>query len=211
MGEVCGQNGVTYSSECAAWAEFVSVDYQGPCLAVGYISNTMEPKCQFDRIACPPLKKYNCQGYTAPGACCPKCGGALRIFYSKKQIDRALYATNISATVVNLHNVLQSLERHVKIAECVLRGYLTIETEIFVSVETTVEHPTDLQLSVCVMEAEKIADLINHESALLTSDLGLSALVYAIPIHTVPTQAAIDTTASIIIIVLSCFTTVILK
>ncbi|XP_049875810.1 reversion-inducing cysteine-rich protein with Kazal motifs isoform X2 [Pectinophora gossypiella] len=202
-GTVCGVNGVTYFSECAAWAEFVSVDYNGPCLAVGPISDVMEPKCQFDRIICPALKKPRCLGFTAPGACCPKCGGALRILYSKKQIDRALYGTNISATVINLNNVMKVLERHVKIAECALRGFLTIEMEIFVTVESVLQNPTELQLNVCVLEAEKLADLINRESALISSDLGLSALSYAITVHTYPTSSATSIGVSIILSILS--------
>lgn len=198
-GTVCGLNGVTYASECAAWAEYVSVDYIGPCYAVGPISDEMKPKCLFERIICPPLKKSDCLGFTAPGACCPKCGGALRILYSKKQIDRALYATNISATVINLHNVLSALDRHVKVAECVLRGYLTIETEIFVTVESILPNPTDLQLQVCILEAEKLADLINRESPLISSDLGLSALSYALTVHTYPTKGAAGISLSIIV------------
>lgn len=189
-GTVCGLNGITYNSECAAWSEFVTVDYYGSCFAVGPISKQMEPKCTIDRIVCPPLKKPNCLGFTAPGACCPKCGGALRILYSQKQIDRALYGTNISATVINLQNILKSLDRHVKIAECALRGYLTIEMEIFISIETVLQNATDLQLSVCVLEAEKLADMINRQSVLITSDLGLSALSYALIVHTYPTSAA---------------------
>lgn len=202
---MCGVNGVTYISECAAWAEHVSVDYFGPCLAVGPISDLMEPKCTFDRIVCPPLKKSNCLGFTAPGACCPKCGGALRTLYSKKQIDRALYGINISASIVNLNNVVKALERHVQIAECALRGYLTIETEIFFTVESILPNPTDLQLSMCVLEAEKLADLINRDSALISSDLGLSALTYALPVHIYPTKGASNMKISIVIILLSYF------
>ncbi|KAJ2945745.1 hypothetical protein O0L34_g588 [Tuta absoluta] len=211
LGRVCGVNGVTYKSECAAWAEFVSVDYLGPCLAVGPISDIMEPKCQIDRIICPTLKRKNCQGFTAPGACCPKCGGALRILFSKKQIDRALYATNISATVVNLNNVLKALERHVKIAECALRGYLTIEMEIFVTVESVLQSPTNLQLNMCVLEAEKLADLINRQSALICSDLGLSALSYAIPVHTYPKSSANTLGASIVIAIILIFLIFVLR
>lgn len=208
---MCGVNGVTYMSECAAWAEYVGVDYTGPCLAVGPISNTMEPKCHIDRITCPPLKKPKCLGFTPPGACCPKCGGGLRILYSKKQIDRALYATNISATVINLNNVLKSLDRQVKIAECALRGYLTIEMELFVSVETILQSPTDLQLRLCVLEAEKLADLINRESPLITSDLGLSALSYAILVHTHPSKGAIGINVSILLLIVSYITTYIFR
>lgn len=211
LGKVCGANGVTYASECAAWSEFVSVDYLGPCLAVGPISDLMEPKCQFDRIICPPLRKPNCQGFTPPGACCPKCGGALRILYSKKQIDRALYGTNISSTIINLQNVLRALERHVRTAECALRGFLTIETEIFVSVESLLQNPTDLQLEICILEAEKLADMINRESALISIDLGLSALSYALTVHTYPTSAASSVTLSIVTLILTHFGIYILR
>lgn len=165
----------------------------------------MEPKCSIDNIACPPLKKRNCLGFTAPGACCPKCGGALRILYSQKQIDRALYGTNISASVINLQNILKSLDRHVKIAECALRGYLTIELEIFISVETVLPNATDLQLNVCVLEADKIADMINRQSVLITSDLGLSALSYALTVHTYPTSAASSISLSLFALLLSLF------
>ncbi|XP_063829319.1 reversion-inducing cysteine-rich protein with Kazal motifs [Ostrinia nubilalis] len=211
LGSVCGANGVTYATECAAWAEYVSVDYLGPCLAVGPISDLMEPKCQFDRIICPPLRKPNCQGFTPPGACCPKCGGALRILFSKKQIERALYGTNISSSVINLQNILKALERHVRTAECALRGFLTIETEIFVSVESLLQNPTDLQLEICILEAEKLADMINRESALISLDLGLSALSYALTVHTFPTKAASSFTISIVTLILSCFGIYILR
>ncbi|XP_028164067.1 reversion-inducing cysteine-rich protein with Kazal motifs [Ostrinia furnacalis] len=211
LGSVCGANGVTYATECAAWAEYVSVDYLGPCLAVGPISDLMEPKCQFDRIICPPLRKPNCQGFTPPGACCPKCGGALRILFSKKQIERALYGTNISSSVINLQNILKALERHVRTAECALRGFLTIETEIFVSVESLLQNPTDLQLEICILEAEKLADMINRESALISIDLGLSALSYALTVHTFPTKAASSFTISIVTMILSCFGIYILR
>ncbi|KOB77848.1 Serine protease inhibitor [Operophtera brumata] len=202
---VCGLNGVTYNSECAAWSEFITVDYYGPCLAVGPISKLIEPKCTIDRIVCPPLKKANCLGFTAPGGCCPKCGGALRILYSQKQIDRALYGTNISASVINLQNILKALDRHVKIAECALRGYLTIEMEIFISIETVLQNATDLQLSVCVLEAEKLADMINRQSVLITSDLGLSALSYALTVHTYPTSAASSINLSLFPLLLLVF------
>ena len=35
LGPVCGMNGETYSSECAAWADRVPVDYMGRCATVG--------------------------------------------------------------------------------------------------------------------------------------------------------------------------------
>ena len=32
---VCGHNGHTYTSVCAAWADRITVDYYGPCQTVG--------------------------------------------------------------------------------------------------------------------------------------------------------------------------------
>lgn len=99
---------------------------------------------------------------------------------------------------------MSALERHVKIAQCALRGFLTIEMEIFVTVESVLPNPTDLQLNVCVLEAEKLADLINRESALIASDLGLSALANALTVHTYPKDSASSIRLSIVVSILSC-------
>jgi len=77
-------------------------------------------------------------GITPPGACCPICGGSLRLLYSRKQIDRALYACqNRSTEAVNLKSLLRSLERQVQVAQCTVRGYVTVETDIFLAVQST--------------------------------------------------------------------------
>ena len=36
--QVCGHNGETYASECEAWNDRTTVDYNGPCQAVGTLS-----------------------------------------------------------------------------------------------------------------------------------------------------------------------------
>lgn len=77
-------------------------------------------------------------GITPPGACCPVCGGALRLLYSRKQIDRALYALPTPNTgPLHLRSTLLALERQIQLAQCRLRGYVTIELDIFVIVQTT--------------------------------------------------------------------------
>lgn len=77
-------------------------------------------------------------GITPPGACCPLCGGALRMLYSRKQIDRALYALPTPNTgPLYLRSTLLALERQIQLAQCRLRGYITIELDIFVLVQTT--------------------------------------------------------------------------
>lgn len=85
-GPVCGINGEVYANECAAWAERTVVDYYGPCVAIGLIGDEAKPRCG-DVVQCPTLADPYCIGVTPPGACCPVCGGAARLFYSKKQVD----------------------------------------------------------------------------------------------------------------------------
>lgn len=83
-GPVCGINGEVYSSECAAWADFTAVDYFGPCIAVGLVGEEAKPRCG-EIVSCPVLASPNCVGVTPPGACCPVCAGAARLYYSRKQ------------------------------------------------------------------------------------------------------------------------------
>lgn len=186
-GQVCAINGRTYMSECAAFADMVSVDYLGPCVAVGLITDTKTPSCA--NVICEELSNPNCLGVTPPGACCPICGGALRLLYSRKQIDRALYALqNGSTDSLTLRALLKSLERQVQVIQCTLRGYLTVEQDIFVTVQSTEKNPTEIQLETCVREAEKLASLINLQSPRIASELSLSSLTSAKIVHTFDTS-----------------------
>ncbi|XP_023312631.1 reversion-inducing cysteine-rich protein with Kazal motifs-like [Anoplophora glabripennis] len=122
---------------------------------------------------------------TPPGACCPICGGSLRILYSRKQIDRALYALqNQTTKSLNLISVLRALERQIQLAQCTLRGFVTVELDIFVTVQSTERYPSELQLEACIREAEKIASLVNMQSPRIASELSLSSLTVASVVHT---------------------------
>ncbi|GJQ88370.1 putative reversion-inducing cysteine-rich protein with Kazal, partial [Trypoxylus dichotomus] len=157
---------------------------------------TDKKKEQCPGIKCRPLPDRNCLGFTPPGACCPICGGTLRLLFSRKQIDRALYALQKKDTYpLTLKAMLQALSRTIQVAQCALRGYLTIEMDIFVIVETTESNPSQLQLEACIREAEKIASLINTQSPRVASELSLSSLVLATPVHT-QNKAAITSMAS---------------
>lgn len=115
-----------------------------------------------------------------PGACCPVCGGAIRIIYSRKQIDRALFTLKGKNTdLLTLKGILRSLDNVIQVAHCKVSGYLTIEADIFVIVHTTGIGLSDLQHEACVREAEKIATLIDTQSHRITSDIALSALTVA--------------------------------
>lgn len=63
---VCGHNGETYSSVCAAYADRVAVDYPGHCQAVGVLSDFgFHTECAF--VRCPQLAVTGCKPVFAPG------------------------------------------------------------------------------------------------------------------------------------------------
>lgn len=80
-GRVCGVDGNTYPSECAAFTESAIVDYAGPCISSGFVGHNGQPYCAADVAKCPKLPQQGCTGITPPGACCPKCAGALSILF----------------------------------------------------------------------------------------------------------------------------------
>uniref|UniRef100_A0A8D8FVC5 Reversion-inducing cysteine-rich protein with Kazal motifs n=2 Tax=Culex pipiens TaxID=7175 RepID=A0A8D8FVC5_CULPI len=176
--QVCGVNGITYRSECEAWSDYSTVDYFGPCQEIGVIGSTLEAQC--NSIKCPKRKAHECNLVLPPGACCPVCGTALRIVFSRKQVDRALYALKGNDTEnLTLKSILRSLERLLQTVECRLSGQLTFENDIFVIVENLSRHPNALQTEICTREAEKLVTLIRTQSHRITSELNLSALIVA--------------------------------
>lgn len=202
---VCGINGVTYRNECEAWSgecvllslfiehtknyqasfivrlsDYSIADYDGACREIGLLTDALGQRCA--SVKCPQRGRTNCpEGMiTPPGACCPTCAGAIRVVYSRKQIDRALLAMRGKNTdVLTLKGVLHSLEGLVRLANCRLSGFLTIESDLFVMVRSTEDNPMAIQHEACIREAEKIASLIDTQSHRITSDVALSALTVA--------------------------------
>lgn len=189
---------MTYSNECESWSGqynlfllfliyikfgFVSLDFSqfdhfGPCQEVGLLTPTMGPRCS--TTSCQALLSPHCLPIIPPGACCPVCSGSMRIVYSRKQIDRALYALKGKNTeLLTLKSLLRSLERLVKVSDCRLSGFLTVEADIFVTIQSTLKSPSLVQIEACNREAEKITNLIATQSHRITSELSLSALTVA--------------------------------
>uniref|UniRef100_A0A1A9WE79 Reversion-inducing cysteine-rich protein with Kazal motifs n=1 Tax=Glossina brevipalpis TaxID=37001 RepID=A0A1A9WE79_9MUSC len=175
-GPVCGINGVNYPHECAAWADYVLVDYRGRCREVGLLTNEMGRKrCRL--VKCPSPPSPYCRSIIPPGACCPICAGAFRIIYSRKQIDRALYALRGQhKDLLTLHSVLRELDALIQITECQLTGFLTMEVGIFVGIVPRTSTPTRMQIEACTREAEKISAMILAQSHRITTNLILSGL-----------------------------------
>lgn len=78
-----------------------------------------------------------------------------------------------------------------QVAECTVRGYLTVELDLIVLVTPVTQHASELQLEACSREAEKLASLIRRSSPRVLSELSLSALTAATVIHTVVNSAGI--------------------
>lgn len=152
------------------------VDYFGPCKAVGFID--ADTKCSF--VKCPRKLPEHCLGIIPTGACCPICAGALKIVYSRKQIDRGIYALkNTDMEALTLKSILKSLQQLVKVSSCYLSGFLTFETDIMIVVYNIDKNPHGGQVEVCQQEAIKIANLITTKSHHFTSNLGLSSFILA--------------------------------
>uniref|UniRef100_A0A8C4QS88 Reversion-inducing cysteine-rich protein with Kazal motifs n=1 Tax=Eptatretus burgeri TaxID=7764 RepID=A0A8C4QS88_EPTBU len=150
IGSVCGHDGETYSSVCAAHAHRVTVDYHGQCQAVGLLTlHGGDPECH--TVSCFPLPQAGCKPIIPPGACCPICGGMLRLLWSREQMD----------------------------ALSKVKDICSIEGDIVVLVLPIDPQPTALQIAACSKEAEKIGALVNSASPVLVSHVPLSALAHA--------------------------------
>lgn len=64
---VCGHNGETYSSVCAAYSDRVAVDYHGPCQAVGVLSEHSAGAAECAAVKCPSLSALGCKPVIPPG------------------------------------------------------------------------------------------------------------------------------------------------
>jgi reversion-inducing cysteine-rich kazal motif protein len=152
------------------------VDYYGACKAVGLL-DTNHP-CS--NVKCPRNLPVNCLGFIPTGSCCPICGGAIKIMFSKKQIDRGLYAlNNTQYELLTLKAILSSLQRLIKVSSCFLSGFLTFETDLYVIVYPIDKNPSMIEIEVCREEAMIISNLINIKSHHFSSSISLSSLVVA--------------------------------
>lgn len=160
------------------FADYSIVDYDGGCREIGLLTNTMGPRCS--SVKCNFHIHCEESAIIPPGACCPLCGGAIRIIFSRKQIDRALFTLKGKNTdILALKGILRALDGLIQVMHCRLSGYLTIENDIFVIVNSHEMNLSELQHEACIREAEKIATLIDTQSHKITSNIALSALTVA--------------------------------
>ncbi|XP_071445131.1 reversion-inducing cysteine-rich protein with Kazal motifs [Hetaerina americana] len=211
-GEVCGINGDTYNSECAAIADRITVDYYGPCVSIGritegigdYIRRNHWKKVCDGAVKCPLLPRDDCLASIPPGSCCPVCAGALRLLFSQKQVERGMYATvnvepKLRDHIMTVESMLRHLERHIQVAECSVYGMLSIEMDIYVLVRARdgvnpndgmIHSPSELQMEACIAEAEKLARMVQGRSPRILSEVPLSTLTTASVVHLVASSSS---------------------
>ncbi|GFO50220.1 reversion-inducing cysteine-rich protein with kazal motifs-like [Plakobranchus ocellatus] len=175
-GVVCGHDGETYSSECAAKAARVTVDYFGKCLAFGNLTgDSMSSSTSCSLVRCPSPHPANCVGIIPPGGCCPVCATQLKMLWDSQQMKAVARQTRYKT--ISVSDVLAALSGHVSVPECDVFGYVSVSGELVVIVASVVPRPSALQVEVCQVEAERLHNLVKYGSPNLSSYLMLSPLV----------------------------------
>ncbi|MEQ2185231.1 hypothetical protein GOODEAATRI_016115 [Goodea atripinnis] len=142
--KVCGHNGETYNTVCEAFSDRVAVDYEGPCRAVGSLSDmSLDSVCS--EVSCPPISTLGCHPITPPGSCCPICASMLQILWSQKQMNT--FSKLNRNQPVAVHDVLQILRLHISVPQCDVFGYLSIDNRLVVLVAPVDIQPTPLQVT----------------------------------------------------------------
>jgi reversion-inducing cysteine-rich kazal motif protein len=80
--------------------------------------------------------------------------------------------------------MLTALSRQLQVAECVLRGTLTPEGDIFLVNQPASKNPSELQLAACVAEIEKLVSRVAERSPRIVAEVPLSSLTRAEVAHT---------------------------
>ncbi|XP_013784670.2 reversion-inducing cysteine-rich protein with Kazal motifs-like, partial [Limulus polyphemus] len=194
---VCGINGKTYPSACLAMCaglrdkqfDFGACSSVDPCkpnpcrhhqnkLTTYVTGNETTKGFGCSGIRCPPLPSPHCSNVIPPGACCPVCGAVVAFLFSRHQADIVVRAVQDVKPVV-VQTIAEKLRYYVKVAECDVFSYLSLESEVIVTVTPITATPTFLQVETCVKEAEKIKTLVEMTSPAILTDLSLSLFLAA--------------------------------
>ncbi|XP_035207531.1 reversion-inducing cysteine-rich protein with Kazal motifs-like isoform X3 [Stegodyphus dumicola] len=168
-GKVCGHDGHEYSSECAAWAEKISIDYRGPCVRRRPVH---EDKDGCSRVMCQPLPSEQCSKIFPPNACCPICGAAIKLVYSQRLLDEVVDAIR-SIDAATMLKVAKKLQEHVKTAECDVSAYMDEDSTIIAIISPNVPRPSPLLIEACAQEATKLHSLVEQRSPTLVTEFPL--------------------------------------
>lgn len=118
----------------------------------------------------------------------PFLGAALRLLYSQKLSDWSVEAVRDVDPVV-IQTIAEKFREHVKVTECEVFAYLSLESDIIVLVIAITDSPTKLQVEACMREAQKLKALIQQHSPTLLTELPLSFFTTAAMIDPVVDSA----------------------
>ncbi|XP_065054011.1 reversion-inducing cysteine-rich protein with Kazal motifs-like isoform X2 [Rhopilema esculentum] len=166
---VCGVDGVAYSSYCDAANFLVLVDYKGQCVTD---QDELPKRDRCKSIKCTTKGSSNCKTHIPIGGCCPICEPLIRILYSQR--DAEVHIEKISPKPVIVRDFLEQLSTQLLVSECIIRGYLSIEGDIVVIVKSNLKLKNMFQIKICEREAERITNLINSRSPLISTNYYLS-------------------------------------
>lgn len=170
---MCGQNGETYDNECVAHGHRVPVDYFDVC---------QEHRPSHSRLAV-----NNCPGQCAhrvnecpaesliklPGACCPMCGAAIKMSYSRQMADYYLQTSAFSLITVDA--LAEQMDKLIATSHC--RPFTFLDTDGHVVFALLPKRHQNLhQLKACSAEIDRISSLFDTGSPQVTSGAPLSLI-----------------------------------
>lgn len=162
---VCGMDRENYPSECHAWAANVMVDYYGHChVTPALVGKQESAQYQCESVICPDLStKQFCEPIKPIGVCCHVCASEIRVLYSKNLINSMM--DNNLGLVYTIHDIAKALARQLSTAECDVFAYVSLEQDLTLLVGATTSSPTLAQVEACMMEADKLTQLIDTRAS----------------------------------------------
>jgi len=90
---------------------------------------------------------------------------------------------------VTLEALLVALGRQLQVAQCVVRGMMTPDRDIFIVVQPVTKKLSALQLRACVTETEKLVTSISERSPRIAAEVPLGSLTRAEIAHSYVSSA----------------------
>jgi len=167
---VCGLDSITYISYCAAAAQLVPVDYEGSCAVK---DNLFAEKHRCKAANC--KRRSGCYNVHVPvGGCCPICDPFVRVLYSHREAGS--HIEQVSPIPITVRDIIEQLSYYVHASQCSVRGYMSIEGDIIIIIQSTAPGRNVFQEKICGRETERLTSLINNRSPIITTNYYLSII-----------------------------------
>ncbi|XP_075259702.1 reversion-inducing cysteine-rich protein with Kazal motifs-like isoform X2 [Convolutriloba macropyga] len=184
MKKVCGTNGHTYSSACAAHQDRVLVDYPGKCRDFAIQLSDKEPReCYKIENTCSALPSF-CRGVHAFGVCCPICGAVARLIVVPDLVDMVhlTLVGNVShnpADQYTVRDVVLAVRQQITLPQCDVYGHLSLDDSVTLLFTVPVQSPSPTQVQACILESKRIISLVANRDITLISNIHLFPIVGA--------------------------------